>query len=265
MREFVSALTACLFCVVPASAHDTWVETNTNFVRTGDVVHVALKLGNHGNDHRDFKLAGKTELDGTTLTLISSSGRSYDLLPELTDEGYTPKEGYWSTRFVTGETGLHMITHSSDRVVSYAPKRSVKSAKAFFVVTPSLDSPPRDNPGYDRVFGHALELIPVHNPVTPMGPGQRISFRLEFHGKPMAGGRVSFVPRGVTLTEDFDETYETLTDATGVVSFEPTDGNVYLVVAHHEDSSAAGEGYESTKYSATIALFVPQICPCCGQ
>ena len=255
-------LTSC-FCSV--EAHDTWVEVNTNFIRTGDVVHVMLKLGNHGNDHRDFKLAGKTETAGATLFVNTATGKSYDLLSGLVDEGYTPKEGYWSARFVTGEPGLHMIAHSSDKVVSYAPKRSIKSAKTFFVVTPSLDNPPRDNPGFDKVLGHALELTPLQNPVTPMGPGQRISFRLDFHGKPLAAARVSFIPRGVTLSEDFDPKYEQRTNAEGVVSFEPHDGNVYLVVAHHEDPHAAGEGYTSTKYSAAITLFVPEICPCCGQ
>ena len=40
-------------------AHDTWVQTNTNVVRAGDAAHIDLMLGNHGNDHRDFKIAGK--------------------------------------------------------------------------------------------------------------------------------------------------------------------------------------------------------------
>ncbi|MGH7138544.1 MAG: DUF4198 domain-containing protein, partial [Pirellulales bacterium] len=41
----------------PAGAHDTWVQTNTNVIRAGDVVFVDFFLGNHGNDHRDFKMA----------------------------------------------------------------------------------------------------------------------------------------------------------------------------------------------------------------
>ena len=265
LRYVLNAVVLMITCVIPAAAHDTWVEANTNFVRTGDLIHLMLKLGNHGNDHRDFKLAGKIDPAGATLLVIAPSATVYDLKPDLVDEGYTPKEGYWSTRFVTGEPGMHVIVHTSDQVVSYAPKRSVKSAKAFFVVTPSLDNPPKDNPGFDKVMGHSLELIPVNNPVTPMGPGQRISFRLEFMGKAMPNARVSLIPRGVALTEEFDRRYEQMTDARGHVSFEPNDGNVYLIVAHHEDPNAAGDGYTSTKYSAAIALFVPQICPCCGE
>ena len=58
-----------------ALAHDTWVQTNTNVVRTGDVVHIDLMLGNHGNEHRDFKLAGKLTLSGATLEMIDPTGR----------------------------------------------------------------------------------------------------------------------------------------------------------------------------------------------
>ena len=80
----------------PTFAHDTWVQTNINIIRTGDVVHVDLMLGNHGNEHRDFKLAGKTTLEDTVLRVTSPSGKSYDLKSDLVDTGYTPKEGFWS-------------------------------------------------------------------------------------------------------------------------------------------------------------------------
>ena len=29
-------------------AHDTWLQTNANLVRVGEVVHIDLLLGNHG-------------------------------------------------------------------------------------------------------------------------------------------------------------------------------------------------------------------------
>ena len=76
---------------------------------------------------------------------------------------------------------------------------------------------------------------------------------------------VSFIPRGQTLKEGFDDRFERKTDETGTATFEPNDANYHLIVAHHADDKAAGEGYTSTKYSATISLFVPAICPCCGE
>lgn len=82
-----------LLLAATASAHDTWVQTNTNIVRVGDNVHIDLMLGNHGNDHRDFKLASKIDLEGCTLTVFSPDGKRYDVKDRLVDVGYAPKEG----------------------------------------------------------------------------------------------------------------------------------------------------------------------------
>jgi uncharacterized GH25 family protein len=98
-----------------------------------------------------------------------------------------------------------------------------------------------------------------------MGPGQPIKVRLLFKGKPLADEAVSFIPRGETLTEEFDPRYERRTDANGRAKFTPKEGNHYLVVAHRADAAERGSGYDSTKYSATMCVYVPQVCPCCGE
>jgi uncharacterized GH25 family protein len=255
-----------LFGVASAvGAHDTWVQTNTNVVRVGDNVHVDLMLGNHGNNHRDFKLASKIDLAGCTLTILAPDGKRYDLKDRLADTGYTPKEGFWSARFAAAQPGLYMVAHTSDKVVSYAPTRSVKSAKTFFVVSKSLDKVSPDNPGFDKPLGHALELVPETNPVTPMGPETPIKVRLLYKGKPLAGAQVSFIPRGETLSEGLDRRFERLTDDRGRASFTPKEGNYHLVVAHREEPKEGGKDYQSTKYSATLTVLVPQVCPCCGE
>jgi uncharacterized GH25 family protein len=260
-------LTICIAAsVLPlsaASAHDTWVETNTNIVRTGDAIHVDFKLGNHGNDHRDFKLAGKPKREGCTLEVIAPDGTAYDMRDGLADVGYAPNEGYWTTKFVAGRPGLHLVAHRAEQIMTYAPVRVVRSGKACFVVSDSLDRVPTENPGFDRVLGHALELVPAANPVTPMGPGETLRVKLRYKGRPLPQTRVSFVPRGVTLDGGTDAEYDRTTDADGLVEFTPKTGNVYLVVAHHLEPDEAGEGYESTKYSATLTVFVPEVCPCC--
>ena len=262
---FRKCLLVWLACASPALAHDTWVETNTNLIRSGDAVHVDLKLGNHGNDHRDYKLAGKPDVQASTLEIVAPNGGRYDIKDRLIDTGYTPTEGYWEARFAAVEPGLYCVVHSYEKVVHYAPKRSVKSAKTFFVVSRSLDKVSQDNPGFDRAFGHALELVPTSNPVTPMGPGQPIEIQLLYKGKPLPDAKVSFVPRGHTLKEGFDENYEQMTDAEGRAKFTPRMGNSYLVVAHREEPNESGDGYESTKYSATLTVFVPELCPCCSE
>lgn len=246
-------------------AHDTWVQTNTNLFRTGDAVHVDLMLGNHGNEHRDFKLASKVSLEGCSLRVIAPSGKRYDLKDRLTDTGYTPKEGFWTSRFVTSEPGLHVVEHSVDKLVNHGtPARSLKSAKTLFMVSKSLDKVPQDNPGFDRVFGHALEIVPLTNPVTPMGPGQKLTVKLLLKGQPLANTQVSFIPRSESLTEEFDDRFERKTDANGLAHFTPKTGDYYLVVAHLK-TAESGKGFEATSYSATLTVFVPEICPCCGE
>jgi hypothetical protein len=58
------SLAFAIFWILPAStlAHDACVQTNTNLVREGDAVHIDLMLGNHGNAHPDFRLAGRESL-----------------------------------------------------------------------------------------------------------------------------------------------------------------------------------------------------------
>jgi len=265
MKKYMLCGMIVLLLVVAASAHDTWVQTNTNVVRAGDNVHIDLMLGNHGNDHRDFKLASKVDLQGCTFTVVAPDGKRYDLKDRLVDTGYTPKEGYWTVAFEAAKPGLYLVAQTVDKVVSYAPTRSIKSAKTFFLVSKSLDNVSRDNPGFDKILGHALELVPETNPVTPMGPGTPIKVKLLYKGKPMADARVSFIPRGATLTADFDPRYERKTDKDGRASFTPKEGNYYLVVAHHLEPKESGEKYQSTKYSATLTVLVPQVCPCCGE
>jgi uncharacterized GH25 family protein len=251
----------------PAFAHDTWVQTNTNIVRTGDAVHVDLMLGNHGNDHRDFKIAGKLSADSIgTWEVVAPGGKKYDLKPDAADLGYAPKEGFHTAKFAPADVGLYLVAQSSDSIVNHGtPVRSVRSAKAFFLASPSLDKVRADWTGFDKPLGHGLELVPEANPVAPMGPGQAIKVKLLFQGKPLEGAKVSFIPRGVTLKEGLDAEYERTTASDGRASFTPRTGNFYLVVAHRKESAPAGEKYEELSYAATLSVFVPEKCPCCGE
>jgi uncharacterized GH25 family protein len=261
----VAIVAALILAASLTLAHDTWVQTNSHIVRAGDVVFIDLMLGNHGNEHRDFKLAGKASPHEGTFEVIGPDGARTDLKSAAIDMGYTAKEGYWSATFETEKPGLYTVVQTSDKVVDYAPKRSIKSAKTFFVASTSMDHVPVDNPGFDTAFGHPLELVPQVHPVTPMGPGMEMRVQLLYKGKPLPNARVSFIPRGHTLSTGLDDSYERMTDADGMASLELKEANYYLIVAHHEDAAEKGDGYESTKYSATLTVLVPAICPCCGE
>ncbi|EAQ78340.1 DUF4198 domain-containing protein [Blastopirellula marina] len=263
---FVRAL-LCLLCFsTPLCAHDTWVETNSNVIRTGDAIYVDLKLGNHGNDHRDFKLASKIDLAGCSLNIVAPSGKEFDLIPELVDVGYAPKEGFWNAKFAAAKPGLYQVSHALDKIVNHGhPVRSLKSGKTFFLVSDTLDKVAENAAGFDQPQGHPLELVPQVSTVAPMGPGQAITVQLLLRGKPLSDTVVSFVPRRATLKADWDETYERKTDPQGIATFTPTTGDQYLIVAHHHATDEKTAEYDETAYSATLTVLVPEICPCCGE
>lgn len=265
MRHYLTAL-LLVFAASPLAAHDVWVQTNTAMIRTGDAVYIDLMLGNHGNDHRDFKLASKLAADSVeTFGVVDPDGKRYDLKPELIDLGYAPKEGFHAAKFVPGKPGLYAAEQAFGRIVNHGtPIWGYRSAKAFFLVSDSLDKVASDQPGFDRVLGHRIELVPDANPVAPMGPGRPIRVKLLFEGKPLPGVNVSFIPRGTTLKEGFDPEYERTTDAAGRAEFTPKTGAYYLVVAHYPRAEK-GEGYEAAHYAATLTVLVPEKCPCCGE
>lgn len=253
----------------PAFAHDTWVETNTAVYRVGDVAHIDLKLGNHGNSHRDFKLASKVALDNVKLEVVAPNGKHYDLKSGLMDTGYTPKEGFWTGEFTNAAPGLYCVHQTMDAVMTYAPERAIKSAKTFFLASKSLDRVPVSSSGFDHKMGDALEIVPENSPITPMGVGMPLKLRLYFKGKPLAKTKISFIPEGETLKEGFDSRYEALTNINGRTAFTPKEAKRYLAVAHVETKEAGqnaqGEKYDFTKYGATLTVYVPAICPCCGE
>lgn len=252
-----------LLAPVGASAHDIWIEPSTNLVRSGDWLNLSLMLGNHGNEHRDFRLASKVSAGDQHLSVLGPNGKLLDLTPSLIDNGYTPQEGFWSARFQPDTSGMYMAVSTLDKVMSYAPVRDIKSAKTFFVVSGSLDKVAEKNPGFDRVLEHPLELVPVVNPVTPFGAGSVMKVRLLYKGKPLAKSKISFIPRGGELRGEIDPSYEKMTDAQGEAQLTLREANTYLIAAHVHDGEAKGKGYESIGYSATLCLVVPGLCPCC--
>jgi uncharacterized GH25 family protein len=262
---FKMSLATCgLACT--ASAHDVWLETNTALVRVGDRVDIDLKLGNHGNEHRDFKLASKVAPDALDLEIIGPTGNKYDLKSDLADLGYTPKEGYWSAPFVAAEPGHYLALSTSDKVLNHGtPQRNIRSAKTWWLASKSLDKPVAKWDPQHKPLNLPFELVLLTDPVLFAGPGKAVEVQLLRAGKPVADHVVSFIPRGVELSEGFDATYERRTGKQGKASFTPKEGNVYLVVSHLIAAEEKGTDYESTKYTATLTLRVPQICPCCDE
>lgn len=238
-----------------ASAHDTWVQTASLVSRQGEFVYVDLMLGNHGNNHRDFKLASKITLAPCSLVLIAPDGSKSDLKPSVLDMGSAEKEGFWTARYVAEQKGLYQVVHTLDTL--HGKTRAIKSSKTYFFATDNYQT--IATTGVDKIapLNHGLEFT-VDSPIEKLGAGKELRLRLLWNGKPLPETRVSFIPRGAVLAEGFDSQFERNTDANGYVSYTPTHGNFILAVAHHIAADEKGEGYDKTHYGATTVLPVPQ-------
>jgi uncharacterized GH25 family protein len=242
-----------LLGVLPLSAHDTWVQLNVARAAAGQPVYADLMLGNHGNQHRDFKLDSKIPLAGSTLALISPDGKSADLKESLIDQGSEEKEGYWSTKVVPAGEGIFCVAHTYDAVVTYAPKRALKSAKAFFA---SGGGAADGAESFSKPLGHPLEIIPLNDP-TSLKAGDSLQVKILFKGQPLKDAVVSCIPRGVELAGDFDAAHEARTSATGEAALPLTEANYFLVAVHQKAPEETGETYSAgSEYGATLTVLV---------
>lgn len=233
-----------------AAAHDTWVEVNVPQTPLRQPVYVDLKLGNHGNEHRDFKLASKIPLEGSTLEWRKPDGTVVDLKPELIDQGFEAKEGYWTARIVPEAGGIHGIIHTYDAIVSYAPKRVIKSGKTYLRVGAETGAQ------CSQAVGHPLEIVPLEDPTAKVA-GETLKVAVIYKGQLLKDAVVSCVPSGATLKEGFDPEHEAKTDDKGEAELPLPEANRYLVVVHQAAPEETGDGYGAgTSYAATLTLAV---------
>ena len=252
--NFICLLTATIFLFdTPLQAHDTWLEPGASTVPVGEYTYVDLMLGNHGNDHRDFKLASKITLEPCTLRVLGPAGETVDLKPAILDMGHAEKEGFWTVKYRFKRAGLHRFVHTLDTL--HRTTRAIKSAKTFVVATGDGDgnSEPSNE---DTCHGFGLELV-LKTPFATVAAGRPIELRVMRSGKPLSDARVAFVPRGATLAPEFDANYERMSDSNGLVQFVPARGNVLLAIVHHMAADESGDGYENTHYSAAMVIPVP--------
>jgi uncharacterized GH25 family protein len=233
------------------AAHDTWVEAGPLVQPTGEYAYVQLMLGNHGNNHRDFKLASKITLAPCALQVMTPSGVSLDLKPQLVDMGYAEKEGYWTARYEIRETGIHEVLHTLDTL--HGTIRAIKSAKTFILAQSEGQGQSTASDRSDTIHGLGLELV-LLTPLANLTMGQEFKVQVLRAGQPLQGARVAFIPRGARLAEEFDNNFERESDRQGIVVFKPAEGNIVLVIVHQSAPEESGEGYSSTHYSAAMVL-----------
>ena len=258
-----------------ALGHDGWVQTNVTRTFPGEMVYVDMQFGNHGNMHRDYKIyPSKWDKTKSLFWLHTPNGEKIDFAQGVVDVGadttqtfcngattYVDKNGYLVASFLAEQAGLYIVDVEQDMVVSYAPERSIKCAKAMVgSVTPSAEGNYGVSlNGFDAVLGQVFEIVPWNDP-TNLAVGDTLTFQVLFKGKPLADGEVSIIPRGKTLPEmGVPNPYDKMTDPNGMVSYTFDEANYHLIVAHHDTTEAGtldGKTYTNTKYTADLTAIV---------
>src|ERR1043166_4436679 len=85
----LSSLAFTLLCLsTPAAiAHDGWIEITPAIAEKGQTTTIALIQGNHSNEHRSYRIAGKWDQKYTTLIMVDPKGKQLSLTNRLVDFG----------------------------------------------------------------------------------------------------------------------------------------------------------------------------------
>src|SRR2546422_5828969 len=129
MTGIAKSRTLMLFALLffhsrPAVGHDGWVEITPAIVEKGQVATISLIQGNHSNEHRSYRIAGKWDQKYTTLLVVDSKGKQTTLTERLIDLGEDedkvgPKgpKGFYLASFIPMEEGLYQAVAKQARTI----------------------------------------------------------------------------------------------------------------------------------------------------
>jgi len=253
-----------LFITATAFAHDGWVEVPA-IVEKGQPVTIALMLGNHTNEHRSYRLAGKWNPKYIKLIVIEPSGKVSDITDSLVDLGEDdektgPKgpKGFHIALFTPSTEGVHIVLAREEQVLQHGEEprfRSVRSARAAFAaLASSRVAEGKKTTGFSQTFAmdNVMEIVPISNPIA-ITQNDQVTLELRYKGKPFANQTLSVVGRlnGAASAQDLT------TDDKGRVKVTAGTSDFYLVRVKFDERTERNEGlYDLSSYEATYVFQV---------
>jgi uncharacterized GH25 family protein len=258
--RFIIVAALLFFLPLKARAHDGWIEVAPALVEKGQPVAVALMHGNHSNEHRSYRLAGKWDLEFTKVTVIAPSGKTSALA--MVDLGEDPEKtgpkgpkGFHIGQFVPDEEGVYTVVARQERTIERGdgPKfRGVRFARSAFaaLTLPTLAAAQKISAGEAKSGGGDLEIVPITKPIGAVSEAP-VMLEVRHKGAAAAGKTVSIVRRTAGAAGAQDLT----TDAQGRVIFTPAAADYYLARVKFDEKSERGEGqYDMSSYEATYVF-----------
>src|SRR6516162_3281494 len=85
--KIIFSLISSLILPAAAIAHDGWIEITPSIVEKNQSATISLIQGNHSNEHKSYRIAGKWDQKYTTLVVIDPKGKQKSLTDRLIDFG----------------------------------------------------------------------------------------------------------------------------------------------------------------------------------
>ena len=253
------------FCPRTASSHDGWVEISPTIVEKGQPAAIALIQGNHSNEHRSYRIAGKWDQKYTTLVVVDPKGKKHALTDRLIDFGEDdekvgPKgpKGFYFASFTPNEEGLYQAIARQIRTIQQGdgPKlltmRIAKTAFASLNVPAISTAKNLKGPDLTSHGGEGLEIFPVMNPLGIFS-GSSVTLELRLEGKPMSGKVISLIRKIDGPASAQDRT----TDEKGRVTFAVGPSDSYLARVNLAEETPRPDGQvDKSSYESTYVFQV---------
>jgi uncharacterized GH25 family protein len=258
-------ITFLFFHPLSALSHDGWVEISPTIVEKGQAATVTLIQGNHSNEHKSYRIAGKWDGKNTTLAVVNPGGKQIALTDRIIDLGEDeekvgPKgpKGFYLASYIPNDEGLYQAVARQVRSLQQGdgPKlMTVRIAKTAFAAfkAPTI-SAAKNLKGFDRLIGgeDGVEFIPVNNPLAVFSGGT-MTLELRQKGKPTGGQVVTLVRR----IDGFASVQEHITDDKGRVSFAVGPADFYLARVKIDEESPRPDGQkDKSSYESTYVFQV---------
>jgi uncharacterized GH25 family protein len=248
-----------------ALSHDGWVEITPTIVEKGQVATIALIQGNHSNEHRSYRIAGKWDQKYTTLVVVDPNGKQLTLTDRMIDLGEDdekvgPKgpKGFFLAPFIPTAEGLYQAIAKQARTIQQGegPKLvTIRTAKAAFASfkSPSVSATKNLN-GFDHMLGgdEGLEIIPLNNPLAVFS-GESVTLELRRKGKPIGDNVITLIRRIDGSAAVQDQT----TDTKGRVTFTVGPADWYLARVKLDEENPRPDGQvDKSSYESTYVFQV---------
>jgi uncharacterized GH25 family protein len=257
------ALLAAVLSAQAAGAHDFWIEPSAFTPAPGQRVAVRLRVGQELRGDpvpRDPALIQR-------FVVVGASGESpVPGVPDTEPAGFASFQApglytiaYDSNRSAVQldarkfedylrQEGLEKIsTLRASRGQSAAGVKEVFSRFAKSLIAVGNGS----GPGYDRLLGQRLELVPETNPCALTGGGD-LRVRLLYEGKPLAGALIMALQKGRPEAK-----VSARSDAQGRVRLRLDRPGLWLVKAVHMVAAPRDAGADWESFWASLTFEVP--------